>query len=72
MDQWCSLYLTVVIVGIDMVLVKGYSQVRSDGVDVDRLQLPSFEACLLIVRQRHVPVVRVQSYSAEIRIPDYI
>lgn len=53
-------YLIVVIITVDMVPVEGYLQVRSDGVHMDRLQLPSFEACLVIVGQRHVPVVRVQ------------
>lgn len=48
--QWLTEYLTVVIVGVDMVPMEGYSQVRSHGVDMDGLELTAFEARLLIVR----------------------
>lgn len=48
-------YLIVVIVMVDMVPMEAYSQIGSDGVHVDGLQLPSFEAGLLVIRQRDVP-----------------
>lgn len=43
-------YLVVKVAAVDMVSVKGYTEVSSNGVHVNRLQLPGFEACFLIVR----------------------
>lgn len=48
--QWLTEYLIVVIVGVDMVPVEGYSQIRSHGVNMDGLEFTGFEACLLVVR----------------------
>lgn len=43
------MYLIVVIVTVDMVPVEGYSEVCSNGIDVDRLELSRFEARLFVV-----------------------
>lgn len=47
--QWLTPYLIVVIVTVDVVPVEGYSEVRSNGIDVDRLELSRFEGRLFVV-----------------------
>lgn len=42
-------HLIVVIVTIVMVPVEGYSQIRSNSIHMDGLQLPSFKTCLLVI-----------------------
>lgn len=49
-EQWLTPHLTVEIVAVDMVAVEGYSEVRSDGINVDRLELSRFKARLFVVR----------------------
>lgn len=56
-------YLIVVIVTVHVVPMEGYSEVHSDGIHMDRFQLPRPEACPLIVRQGNITVDKMQTHT---------